>query len=105
MANLAFNSVTSRENTNRFFELNKDTFIFDGNSQTAHLIARTLLVNDPAQKIALIPRQNTPFFGIDIPSELSNEKFILISTDGRVLRGRNALDNISKRLKLDEIYH
>lgn len=84
--------------------LSKDTFVFDGNSQTAHLIARTILVNDPHQKFALIPKQNTTYFGINVPSEYLDEKFVLLSQTGQVLSGTSALDFINERLKLTEMY-
>lgn len=87
------------------FHLSKDTFIFDGNSQTAHIIARTLLVNDPYRKFALIPKQNTPYFGISVPSEYADENFLLISQDGQIICGKLALEIISERLKLKEMYH
>jgi len=102
MANPALDHSIS---PNLGFHVSKDTFIFDGNSQTAHLIARTLLVNDPYQKFALIPKQNTHFFGISIPNQYENEKFLLVSQDGQVLCGKLALEVISEKLKLKEIYH
>lgn len=83
----------------------KDTFIFDGNSPSAHIIARTILTNDPSQKFGLIPRQNTPFFGIEIPGEYQNEKFILITQTREVLCGDEALEFISQRLRLQMNIH
>jgi len=102
---MANSALDYRLNLRPSYHINKDTFIFDGNSQSAHIIARTLLVNDPHQKFALIPKQNTDFFGIHVPNEYAHEQFLLLSMDGQVLCGNSALDVISERLKLKEIYH
>jgi|GEM_PF-6829429 len=84
-------------------KLTKNTLIFDGNSQSAHIIARTVLVNDPAQKVALIPKQNTAFFGIEIPQQFNREKFLLINLSGEILYGRLALECISQSLNLNRL--
>ena len=84
----------------RNFLVRKDTFIFDGNSHSAHVIARTILVHDLAHHFDLVPRQNAPFFGIALPLEHSDEKFILVTQQGEVLSGQEALERISQRLKL-----
>ena len=67
--------------------------------------SRTILTNDPSQKFGLIPRQNTPFFGIDIPHEYQHEKFLLITQTKEVLCGEEALEFISQRLKLKVDVH
>jgi hypothetical protein len=100
MTNLASNL----EQHSPFLTL-KDTFIFDGNSQSAHIIARTILTNDSAHTFDLIPKQNTPFFGFELPEYYKEEKFILITQSGEVLSGNQALNVISKRLKLKVNYH
>ena len=102
MTNLAF---SLEHNSDTTFHVDKDTFIFDGNSKSAHIIARTLLINDITQKFALIPKQNTLFFGINIPFEYNDEKFLLIGKNGEVLRGNAALESISVQLNLKRIYH
>jgi len=102
--NFTFNSGTSSSH-NATFQVHKDTLVFDGNSKTAHLIARTLLINDPSQKFSLMPKQNSHFFGIDIPEEYLHEKFLLIGTNGEVKRGKQALDHMSEKLNLDKMYH
>jgi hypothetical protein len=108
MTNLAFDFTCDQEintDSNTVFQVHKDTLIFDGNSKTAHLIARTLLVNDPQQKFALMPKQNSPFFGVELPEKYSQEKFLLISLSGEIKCGKEALDFMSERLNLKDIYH
>ena len=102
MTNLALNLDHISDTT---ICVNKDTFIFDGNSKSAHIIVRTLLVNDITQKYAFMPKQNTLFFGINIPSEYNDEKFLLVGQKGEVLRGKFALESISEQLNLKRIYH
>lgn len=83
----------------------RDIFIFDGNSRSAHKIALTILVHDQSQKFDLVPKQNAPFFGIELPEAHREEKFILVMQTGEILNGKTALDFISHRLKLQAQVH
>ena len=85
--------------------LNRDIFIFDANSPSAHIIARTILVNDPYQYLNLIPKQNSAYFGIHIPNCHAGEQFVLLTQNGEFLSGDEALELVSTRLKLDSSIH
>jgi len=100
MANPALNIQQTRN-----FLIKKDILIFDANSQSAHIIARTILVNDPSQKFHLIPRQSAAFFGVELPHKYEKEKFILMTQTGETICGKNALSLISERLKLATQIH
>ncbi len=100
MANPALN-IANQSN----YLVNRDIFVFDGNSQSAHIIARTVLVNDPYQQLNLIPKQNTSYFGIEVPTAHSEEKFIVMTRTGDVLVGDAALQFVTLRLKLETKFH
>lgn len=100
MANTALNLANQSS-----YLINRDIFIFDGNSQSAHIIARTILVNDLYQQLNLIPKQNTAYFGIAVPKAHSEEKFVVLTQTGEVLVGDAALEFATLRLKLEQVLH
>lgn len=87
------------------FHSHRNTFIFDGNSQAAHLLARSILVHDREHLFDLIPKQNTDFFAksLAIPSE--PDEVLVLTQDGVILRGEKAIRFVSEQLHLKKIYY
>ncbi len=109
-SNLELNNEIQRDlnktSTNQpCFHTHRNTFIFDGNSQSAHLLARTILVHDRQHLFDLIPKQNTEYFGKSLPIKSENDEVLVLTQDGVVLRGEKAIRFVGEKLNLKKIYY
>jgi hypothetical protein len=87
------------------FHSHRNTFIFDGNSQSAHLLARTILVHDRQHLFDLIPKQNTKYFGKYLPIQSEQDEILVLTQDGVILRGEKAIRFVGEQLNLSKIYY